>query len=66
MLDVGLTSILVVTSLDKALYDDYPSLAALNKQQINWEEVKEATGKPGYWQTPKRIRTKYSANIAFS
>jgi len=30
---------------DKALYDDYLYLVASNKQQINWEEVKETTGK---------------------
>jgi len=31
--------------LDKSLYDDYLCLVASNKQQINWEKVKQATGK---------------------
>jgi len=35
----------VVVSLDKALYGNNLCLVALNKQQINWEEVKESTGK---------------------
>jgi len=37
--DLGSTPILighVVASLDKALYDDYLCLVALNKQQIQW------------------------------
>jgi len=35
--------------MDKALCDNYLSLylVASNKQQINWEEVKEATEKLG-------------------
>jgi len=37
-------------SFDKALYDDYLCLVASNKQQINWEEIKEATGKLGNGQ----------------
>jgi len=31
----------VVASLDKTLYDDYVCLVASNKQQIQWQEVKE-------------------------
>jgi len=31
--------------MDKALYDDFLCLVASNKQQIQWQEVKETTGK---------------------
>jgi len=46
--DLGSTPTLilyVVVSLDKTLYDDYLCLVASNKQQINWKEIKETTGK---------------------
>jgi len=36
--------------LDKTLYDDYLCLLASNKQQIQWSEVKETTGKLGNGQ----------------
>jgi len=44
--DLGSTPTLithVIAPLDKALYDDYLCLVTLNKQQIQWEEVKETT-----------------------
>jgi len=53
VINVGSTPTLVsliVASLDKALYDNYLCLMSSNKQQINWEEVKEATGKLGNGQ----------------
>jgi len=37
----------VVASLDKAHYNNYLCLVASNKQQIHWEEAKEAIGKLG-------------------
>jgi len=54
--------------LDKALYDDYLSLVASIKQQINWKEVKESNWKTWKSATPKgvRIRPKYNATVAFS
>jgi len=41
---------------------------ASNKQQINWKEVKETTGKLLKSATPMRlwIRSKYSATVAYS
>jgi len=61
--------VITVASLDKALYDDYLCLVASIKQQIQWQEVKETTGKLGNEQLiPKwvRIRPNYSATVAFS
>jgi len=60
-----------VASLDKALYDDYLCLVALNKQQINWVEVKDSTEKLEnklLSVTPKRVRIlpEYRATVAFS
>jgi len=37
----------LVPTLDKAFYGDYFCLVALNKQQINWKEVKELKGMLG-------------------
>jgi len=44
-----------VTSLDKALLDNYLCLVTSNKQQIN-REVKESTGKIGIRKLLVRIR----------
>ena len=38
----------VVASLEKVLYDDYLSLVASNKQQIQWQEIKKLMG---HWYT---------------
>jgi len=31
--------------MDKALYGNYLCLVAWNKQQVQWEQIKETTGK---------------------
>jgi len=40
------------------------SAGGFEQEQINWEEVKEVTGK--FWKSRMRIRPKYSATVAFS